>query len=47
MLCKIVGTIKLGNCLLHGGGRILAMLIGVSADSLAAAILIVGELRLL
>ncbi len=47
MLCEIVGTIKLGNFLLHGGGRILAMVIGVSAESLAAAILIVGELCLL
>ena len=47
MLCEIVSTIKLGNFLLYGGGRILAMVIGVSAESLAAAIIIVVELRLL
>ena len=47
MLYEIVDPVKLGIVLLHGGGCILVMVIGVSAEYLAAANLIVGELRLL
>ena len=47
MLYEIVEPVKLGNLLLQGGGCILVTVIGVSAEYLAAAILIVGELRLL
>ena len=47
MLCEVVGTSRLGNYLLHGGGCTLAIAIGVSAEYLAAAIFVVGELRLL
>ena len=47
MLCEVGGTSRLAKCLLHGSGCTLAMMIGVSAKYLTAAILVVSELRLL